>query len=172
MEQPACWEIHFSYIWNLINVRLNNTLTSHYCFNIFNHCTFYFIQTYSFIYWNFTSCSTNVFRYWVGSVFKFNSETNSMDLSLSWESNNSSVRQEIPSILWTLNAYHIVHQSPPLVPSLKQIIPVHAFPTRFLEIWCKIIPSTIPRFPTHLFPSDFSKKTLCIFFSCLIRFLE
>jgi len=172
MEQPAFSKVRFSYRRNLINVRLNYMLTPHYCLTFINNCPLYIIQTYSFIYGSFTNCSTKVFRYWMGSVFNLNSETSSTDLSPSWESNSSSVRPEIPSTLWTLNIFHIVHQNPPLLPVLKQIIPVHAFPTRFLEIFFNIIQSTMPRFPTRLFLSDFSKKTLCVFFCCWIRFLE
>ena len=74
-------------------------LTPHYCLTFINHCPLYIVQTCSFIYGNFTSCSTNVFRYRMGSVFKLNPETNSTDLSPSSESNSSSVRQEIPSTL-------------------------------------------------------------------------
>ena len=51
----------------------------------------------------------------------------------------SSANQEIPLILRNPNAHFRIHNSPPPVPILNQVNPVHATLTQFLKIHCNII---------------------------------
>jgi hypothetical protein len=64
-----------------------------------------------------------------------------MELSPSWEAANCAAIQELPTILWKPKAHYRVQKSPPLVPVLSQISPIHIIPSYLSKIHFNIVRS-------------------------------
>jgi hypothetical protein len=61
-------------------------------------------------------------------------QTNSKEQNSSWEANSRSTSQEISLLLCNPNIHYRVHKSPPLVPILSQMNPIHILPPYFSKI--------------------------------------
>ena len=62
-----------------------------------------------------------------------------MEQSPSWEANRFTASQEIPGVLWNPKIHYRIHNSPPPVPILSQISPIHTPTSNFLKIHLSII---------------------------------
>ena len=97
---------------------------------------------------------------WSVLFVNWSSHTYSKQQSPSWEANWFSASQETPHILWKSKVHYCIYKSPPPVPILSHINPVHAsYPISWRSI---LIWSSRPclSLPCGLFPSVFPTKTL------------
>jgi len=104
-----------------------------------------------------------------------------MEQSPSWEANSNSARQEISHLLWNPQVHKCVQNSPPLVPILSQIHPVHTSPSYLIlfshlrlglpgcffpsvfptKVFYAVISPTRATFPFHLIFLDFITLIVC-----------
>ena len=70
-----------------------------------------------------------------------------MEQSPFWEANRFSANQEIPRILWSPKVQYRSHKSPPSVPVLSQLDPVHNPTSHLLKIPLNIILQSMPGSP-------------------------
>jgi hypothetical protein len=70
-----------------------------------------------------------------------------MQQSNSWESNQFSVSQEIPRILWNPKIHYRIHQCPPPVPIFSPLDWIHTPISYFLKIQLNIRPPSKPGSP-------------------------
>jgi hypothetical protein len=74
------------------------------------------------------------------------------ELSPSWGAANSAATQELPSILWNPKVQYRVHKSPPLVPILSHIDPIHSIPSYLSQIqmigWLDFLATLVTQFGT------------------------
>jgi hypothetical protein len=83
-----------------------------------------------------------------------------MEQSPSWEANSHSGSQEVPRLLWDPKVHYRVHNSPPIVPVLSQMHPIHIFPPHFHKIHSNIIFLPTVRYSQITQSFDFGRFSL------------
>jgi len=84
--------------------------------------------------------SLNIYNYYILLCISFITCTNTNYM----EQSPSSASQKIPCQLWNPKVHYPVHKSPPMVPTLRQMNPVHNFPPYFPKIHFNIIFPSMP----------------------------
>jgi hypothetical protein len=64
------------------------------------------------------------------------------ELGPSWGAANCAAIQKLASVLWKPKVHYRVHKSPPIVPILNQIDPVHIIPSYLSKIYFNIVHPT------------------------------
>jgi hypothetical protein len=84
------------------------------------------------------------------------------ELSPSYGAANCAATQDLPSVLWNQKVQYRVHKSPPLVPILSHINPLHTTPSHPISLRSTLIQSTHLHLglSSGLFPSDFPTNIL------------
>jgi hypothetical protein len=80
----------------------------------------------------------------------------------SWEAASCAATQELPTVLWDPQVHHRVPKSPPLVPILSQINPVHTAPS-YLRYTLILYTQLRLDLPSDLFPPGFPTNILHAF---------
>ena len=70
--------------------------------------------------------------------------TDSVEQSSFWEAVSASASREISYILWNTKVHYLVHKSPPPVPILSEVSPIHVLPTDFIKMILNIILTSTP----------------------------
>jgi hypothetical protein len=101
------------------------------------------------------SCICVVGPFHVYNIICYELCTNPMVQSPSLKANSHLFGQEILCFLWNLKVHYLIHRSPPQVPILSQMKPVHNFELYFSEIPSNIILPSTSRSSSGLFLSGF-----------------
>jgi hypothetical protein len=85
-----------------------------------------------------------------------------MERNPSWEANSHSASHEISRLLWNPMFHYRVHKTPPKVPILSQIHPLHTFPPYFSKIHSNVLPSTLRSSGSSLSLKFSGRNLVCI----------